>query len=241
MATISHFNITQIKPNPDQFAERVRPIRHLVVHSFALSVKDMLSCLAQNGISSHYIIDTEGRIIQLVPEDKVAWHAGKSFWRGESGLNASSIGIELQNPTLGQTPFPPAQIDAFSKLARDIIERYQIDPRLIVAHSDIAPTRKVDVGKAFPWDEMARMGIGLWAEPTEAKPTTNIAQALSQIGYDVADVDKALLAFERRFMPEVVPAEPDIMHMEEHLSKALPINTPAVRCRLTQIAQLYEK
>ena len=239
MPTYSCSRIAQIKPNPDQFAERVKPIRHLVVHSFALSVSDMLTCLAQNGISSHYIIDTDGQIMQLVPEDKVAWHAGKSFWRGESGLNASSIGIELQNPTLGQTPFPKAQIEAFSWLARGIIERHRIDPRLIVTHSDIAPTRKVDVGKAFPWAEVAKDGIGLWCDSADVAPTEDVAQALAQIGYDISDVDKALLAFERRFMPEVVPTEPDIMQMETHLVEVKPVDTPAVRRRLAQIAALY--
>jgi len=221
--------------------ERKKTIRHLVVHSFAFSVDEMLPLLDKLGMSTHYIIDTSGRVIQLVPEDKVAWHAGKSFWRGGTGLNATSIGIELQNNTLGQEPFSDIQLKSFKELAQDLVKRYQIDARNVVAHSDIAPTRKVDVGKAFPWQDMAKVGIGIWpAQSSILKgKEEDVASLLATIGYDTSDVGKALLAFERHFMPELVPTDMDIMHLEENLKKVQPVNTPAVRRRLAEVAQAF--
>ena len=228
-------------PQSIHYAERTLPIRHIVVHSFSLPVPEMVKRLNDLGVSTHYLIDTDGNVTQLVPESKVAWHAGKSFWRGDMGLNATAIGIELQNPTLGQTPFPPKQMASFQILAKDLIYRYHIDPKNIVAHSDIAPTRKVDVGHAFPWRDMARVGIGLWPKTDEA-PTSNgkdVKSMLEQIGYDTADLDKALLAFERHFMPDLIKTDNDISHLEENLATVKPVLNDSVIRRLNQVAALY--
>ena len=223
-------------------SEREKFIRHIVVHSFALPVEEMIRRLDELKVSTHYIIDTHGCIIQMVPESKVAWHAGKSYWRGETGLNATSIGIELQNDTLGQENFTLAQLSVFKALAKDLITRYHIDGKNVVAHSDIAPTRKVDVGKAFPWKEMAKAGIGIWPnDDIVSKGNEDIAFLLKNIGYDVSDVDKALLAFERHFMPELVRVDKDVMHMEENLKNVQPVNTPAVLRRLVQVAHTFQE
>ena len=223
------------------YADRTLPIRHIVVHSFALPVPEMVRRLNDLGVSTHYLIDTQGNVTNLIPEDKVAWHAGKSFWRGQTGLNATSVGIELQNDTLGQTPFSPEQMAAFQILAKDLIHRYRIDPKNIVAHSDIAPTRKVDVGHAFPWSDMARVGVGLW--PTDEKSdikSKDVKALLEKIGYDTADVDKALLAFERRFMPDLIQTDNDISHLEENLADVKPVFNDTVIHRLNQVAALYQ-
>jgi len=217
---------------PRLFVPRTEPVQFLVVHSFALPVPDMIRVMKNLGVSTHYLIDTQGNITPFIPEDSVAFHAGTSSWRGRAGLNATSIGIELQNPTLGQTPFSEPQIKAFQALARSIIDRYNLPKAHIVAHSDIAPTRKVDVGSAFPWRELAAAGIGFWPTEIRSAPDhTDSLQLLHEIGYDTTDPDKALLAFERRFMPHVVPADNDIAHLEENLKSVhpVPITDPAVQ------------
>ena len=222
-------------------AAREKSIRHIVVHSFALPMDEMLQCLEELKLSTHYLIDIYGNVIQLVSENKVAWHAGKSYWRGETGLNATSIGIELQNETLGQEAFSDIQLKSFRELARNLIKRYHIDARNVVAHSDIAPTRKVDVGKAFPWAEMAKVGIGIWPSEFPApEEKEDIASLLAAIGYDVSNVDKALLAFERHFMPELVATDCDIMHLEENLKSVQPIKTPVVLRRLVEVVETFK-
>lgn len=239
-ATDTSVAITKTVSGSRHFAERTMPVRHIVVHSFALPVAEMVARLDKLGVSTHYLIDTNGNVTKLVPEDKVAWHAGVSFWRGATGLNATSVGIELQNNTLGQTPFSDKQLTAFQILARDIMYRYHIDPKNIVSHSDIAPTRKVDVGHAFPWQKMAAFGIGLWPTGNSAPQSQNIGELLAQIGYDTTDEDKALLAFERRFMPELIQKDPDIAHLEENLAPKKPVRNPAVIKRLNEVANAYK-
>lgn len=238
---VTQTTVTAVMPQSVHYAERTLPVRHIVVHSFALPVKEMVARLNQLKVSTHYLIDTVGNVTNLVPEDKVAWHAGASFWRGTTGLNATSIGIELQNDTLGQTPFSDEQLAAFQILARDLIYRYQIDPKNVVAHSDIAPTRKVDVGHSFPWEKMAALGIGLWPTgETPANPSQNVKELLAQIGYDVTDENKALLAFERRFMPELIKKDSDIAHLEENLVTQKPVKNAAVIKRLNEVAAAYK-
>ena len=223
------------------YEERSEPIRHLVIHSFALPVSEMVKRLNDLGASTHYLIDTKGNVFKMIPENKVAFHAGPSFWRGKNSLNKSAIGIELQNQTLGQTPFSKKQINAFILLAKDIIYRHHIDAKNIVAHSDIAPTRKVDVGKSFPWQDIAKHGIRLYPAAKDTPTTeTNIKALLETIGYDTTDTDKALLAFERRFMPELVKIDNNINRLEENLKSTEPIINDAVIKRLNEVADSYK-
>src|SRR5208283_3912019 len=102
-------------------------------------------------VSAHYLIDEDGTVYSLVPEEMRAWHAGLSSWRGKTDVNSRSIGIELVNPghEFGYRPFPKAQMDALIPLARGILSHHPIPPRNVVAHSDIAPTRKEDPGELF--------------------------------------------------------------------------------------------
>lgn len=225
-------------------SERTHPVQFIVLHSFALPVPDMIHRLTALNVSTHYLIDTEGRLFRLVPEDKVAWHAGHSFWRRQSRLNETAIGVELQNATLGQTPFTSAQIETLKQLLSDLIIRYDIPFQNIVAHSDIAPTRKVDVGSAFPWKALARDGIGVYPEPVPDLPETypTVPEMLADIGYDITDPDKALLSFERRFMPTLLPVDQDIEHLEENLngqSAIWPAQNPAVLNHLIAVWQAY--
>ena len=120
-------------------AERTQAIKHLVIHSFALTPQKMLEALQRYKLSVHYLIDSRGTVYSLVPEERVAWHVGSSFWAGDKRLNWTSIGIELEHLEFGQTDFPEVQINALIKLTKEIMKRHKIRPENVVAHSDIAP------------------------------------------------------------------------------------------------------
>ncbi len=118
-------------------------------------------------VSSHYLVDEDGAVHALVEEQNRAWHAGVSFWRGATGLNDRSIGIEIVNPghEFGYRPFPPVQMRAVRALCHGILARWPgIVARNVVAHSDIAPNRKQDPGELFDWRGLAQAGIGLWTD-----------------------------------------------------------------------------
>lgn len=128
-------------------------------------------------VSSHYLVDEDGAIYQLVEEQNIAWHAGISGWRGFKNVNPISIGIEIANPghRCGYRAFPPLQMQAVAELCRDIIARHRIEPRNVVGHSDIAPDRKKDPGELFDWPMLAKSGVGLWPEVSESDIATTLA------------------------------------------------------------------
>ncbi len=172
----------------------------------ALALQRLCDPAAQ--VSAHYVIEENGTIHTLVPEKKRAWHAGVSFWRGETAINARSIGIELVNPghDFGYRPFPAAQMAALLALLPDILARHPIPARNIVGHSDIAPRRKEDPGEFFDWPLLARHGIGLWpfdGQQDDHRPPalSQTEELLSSIGYDTKTPFDALIAFQRRFRP----------------------------------------
>jgi N-acetylmuramoyl-L-alanine amidase len=120
-------------------------------------------CDPESAVSSHYFVFEDGRIVQLVDEHRRAWHAGQSFWAGETDINSRSIGIEVANPghEFGYRPFPDAQIVSLIALCRDILARNPIPAERVLAHSDVAPLRKDDPGELFPWTTLAKAGIGV--------------------------------------------------------------------------------
>ncbi len=156
-------------------------------------------CDAHAEVSAHYMVEEDGRIYQLVPENKRAWHAGLSYWRGETNINARSIGIEIVNPghEWGYRAFPQVQIDSVISLCLDVLSRQRIEKRNVVGHSDIAPTRKTDPGELFPWPELAANGIGQFPCPEQAS-----REGLGAYGYDISDWEATLLAYRRHFNPE---------------------------------------
>ena len=121
-------------------------------------------CREESGVSCHYFVFEDGRIVQMVPEEKRAWHAGKSCWQDETDTNSRSIGIEIANPghNFGYPDFPEQQIQAVIELSRDILDRHSIPPRNVLAHSDVAPGRKNDPGEKFPWQSLHEHGVGHW-------------------------------------------------------------------------------
>src|SRR5690242_11891926 len=163
-------------------------------------------------VSSHYLVDEDGSVLRLVPEDMRAWHAGVSHWRGHTGLNDRSIGIEIVNPghEWGYRDFPVLQLAAVCDLCLAILSRHPIPARNVLAHSDVAPDRKEDPGELFPWQDFARNGVGLWPEHDGADGMTDVRGALAEIGYRVdLDLSIVLRAFQRHWRPEAITGEAD--------------------------------
>lgn len=177
--------IERPSPNWDERPAGGGPVDTLVIHYTGMvSAEAALARLtdAQAKVSAHWCIGEDGTLWRLVPEERRAWHAGVSSWRGRSGVNDHSIGIELVNPghEHGYRAFPAAQMGALVDLAHAITERHPIDPRNVVAHADIAPTRRQDPGELFDWARLARAGIGLWPQAAEHVAPAQAAPVLSQ-------------------------------------------------------------
>lgn len=189
------------------------PVDMLVLHYTGMpSAEAALARLRDPAakVSAHWLVDEAGGVVRVVDEERLAWHAGISAWRGRVGLNASSIGIEIVNGghDFGLPPYPERQIAAVAVLAREIIARWAIPAVNVVGHSDVAPMRKADPGERFPWARLARAGVGLWPEPADAPPAADVTATLAAIGYVLAgapqptSVSGTLQAFQRRFRSE---------------------------------------
>lgn len=213
-------------PSPN-FDVRTAPPSVLVLHYTGMPTgEEALARLRDPGarVSAHYLVEEDGRVFRLVPEERRAWHAGVSFWRGRRNVNGDSIGIEIVNPghEWGYRPFPDAQIAAVTALVADIRSRWTIEDGDIVGHSDVAPARKDDPGELFPWKGLAQAGHGLWVEPPPA-PGAPIGEGesgaavfalqagLTRLGYDLppsgtfdADTAAVVRAFQRHWRPERV-------------------------------------
>lgn len=204
-------------PSPN-FNARALPISMIVLHYTGM--QDGPSAIARlrdpaAEVSAHYLIDEDGTVLRMVAEDKRAWHAGASHWRDIDDVNSASIGIEIVNPghEWGYRPFTPEQMSSLIPLVALIKDRYEITRGNIVGHSDVAPMRKRDPGELFPWHELARRRLAL------PRPTKNLVDpgwtgggfclALERFGYDVTDRMAAIMAFQRRFRPELIDGEID--------------------------------
>ena len=198
--------LSRPSPNHD---ERALPVTMLVLHYTGMETgKAAIDRLAdqQAKVSAHYVVEEDGTLIAMVDEQKRAWHAGLSYWRGITDVNSASIGIEIVNGghDFALPDFPEAQIAAVIALSREIIDRHGISPVNVVGHSDIAPGRKIDPGEKFPWERLAREGVGLW--PAGAAPADpdepHAAFLLTAIGYN-PDLPLAtiLTEFQRRYRP----------------------------------------
>jgi N-acetylmuramoyl-L-alanine amidase len=188
-------------------------------------------CDPASQVSCHYFVWEDGRVTQLVPEERRAWHAGRGFWAGASDLNSHSIGIEIVNPGHegGSPDFPTAQIEAVIALCADICARRCIAPQRILAHSDIAPARKRDPGEKFPWDVLGRAGVGHWRSPEpiaggrffgrgdQGQPVEALQAMLALYGYGIPvnglfceATEQVVGAFQRHFRPERVDGVADV-------------------------------
>lgn len=218
------------RPSPNH-GPRVagKPVDILLLHyTGMISEEAALTWLTspQSQVSAHYFVGEDGRIVQMVDEAARAWHAGQSFWAGESDVNSRSIGIEIANPghEFGYRSFPRAQIAAVIALCRDILSRHAIPPRRVLAHSDVAPLRKEDPGELFPWGELAAAGIGHWVMPAlvvagsvlrlgdSGAAVVDLKQRFRAYGYGLGAesvFDEATAAVVRAFQRHFRPAQVD--------------------------------
>lgn len=178
-----------------------RPNYVIIHHTADNSAEESLVTLTtpRFEVSSHYLIGRDGRIYYLVDELARAWHAGEAYWGGNTDLNSSSIGIELDNN--GKEPFAQPMIDALLLLLADLKARYKIPAANFIGHGDIIPGRKVDPSRFFPWKRLAENGFGVWCDPPYPPPANGAADALllTALGYDVTNLKAAMAAFKRRF------------------------------------------
>jgi len=213
-------------PSPN-FDPRTAPPDTIVLHYTGMQTGEAAIerlCDPAARVSSHYVVEEDGRIFRLVPEERRAWHAGVSFWKGVRDINTASVGIEIVNPghEFGYRPFPDAQIASVIALVADIRTRWTVENDRIVGHSDVAPERKDDPGELFPWKRLAEAGHGLWVEPppapgaplSEGEESTGVfalQAGLTRLGYDCAPSGKfdahtkaVVTAFQRHWRQEKV-------------------------------------
>lgn len=192
-------------------------------------------CVPQSAVSCHYIVHEDGRIVQMVREADRAWHAGAGSWFGRHDVNSFSVGIEIVNAghDYGSPDFAPAQIASVIALSRDICARWAIPPERVLAHSDIAPGRKIDPGERFPWKRLADAGIGHFVEPVrirsgpllrpgeQGSQVAALQEMLANYGYGIeitgeydAATTAVVEAFQRHFRQERVDGVADSSTVE---------------------------
>ncbi len=192
-------------------------------------------CREEAQVSCHYFVFEDGRIAQLVAEKYRAWHAGKSYWHGETDINSRSIGIEIANPghEFGYVDFPDAQMKSVVALVSDIFLRRKIPAANILAHSDIAPMRKEDPGERFDWKMLHDAGLGNWFEPHPickgdvlqlgdvGSKVADYRTMLRRYGFEIEADEKfdtftqvCTTAFQRRYRQQCVDGIADISTIE---------------------------
>ena len=211
-------------------------VKFVVLHYTVSDRPQSLKILSEQVVSAHYLLtdDAAPVVYGLVDETRQANHAGVSYWKGYTQLNASSIGIEIVNPGFTEGPdgrvwypFPQAQIDRLIVLLKDIVARHHIPPENVLGHADVAPTRKQDPGPMFPWLQLAQQGLVQWpdgakvaaARPQYDQQLPDVAwfqQRLSIFGYAVplnGELDAAtrsvITAFQMRYRPATIDGAPD--------------------------------
>jgi N-acetylmuramoyl-L-alanine amidase len=222
------FIVSEIVPSPNHDERKDgRPPDLILLHYTGMqtgkAALDRLTTAASK-VSSHYVVFEDGRIVQCVPETLRAWHAGVSSWAGETDINSRSIGIEIVNPghEFGYCDFPLRQIAAVISLCKTILTRRgPISADRILAHSDVAPSRKQDPGEKFPWELLNESGVGHWvrAAPLELEGVkvmpgdqgelvSRLQRALASYGYGIAETGRyddvtrdVVTAFQRHFRP----------------------------------------
>lgn len=216
-------NLTRRSPNFDDRKDGV--IDMLVLHYTDMQSGEAAIahlCSAESRVSAHYVVEEDGEVYQLVDEEKRAWHAGESYWRGHSNINGRSIGIEVVNPghSNGYQAFPELQMQALVELCHGILARHPIAPRNVVGHSDVAFLRKMDPGELFDWPRLARAAVGLFpfaarpmlgsalARGDNGKPVIRLQTALNNWGYGLkldgdygVKTEQCVIAFQRHYRP----------------------------------------
>lgn len=198
----------QASPNFDQRRPNVVVLHHTTNTTLGQALGTLTD--PRRMVSAHYLIGRDGQIVQLVNEIRRAWHAGDSWWGGATDLNSASIGIELDNT--GDEPFAEPQMEALLGLLADLRARYRIPSANILGHGDVAPGRKVDPSRHFPWARLAAQGFGLWCEEPPAAPPLGFDPllGLQALGYSVLSPSAAQAAFRRHFTGSDEAGELDV-------------------------------
>ena len=214
-------------PNFNKKKRSKNSIKIIVIHYTGMqSERESLARLSnsKSKVSSHYLINKNGKIYRLVKDNYIAWHAGKSCWKKYKNLNKNSIGIELVNKghRFGYTNFTKKQLLSLIRTCKNLIKKYKIKKRNIVGHSDIAPLRKIDPGEKFPWKLLANNKIGIWHQSKsynlkkyrnikilKKKDKIKFFKNLSKIGYCFSIkkrffLFKIIKAFQRHYRPELI-------------------------------------
>ncbi len=223
----------QFSPNTEPRFNGKRPDMLLLHYTGMDDAQSACSwlCSSDSKVSCHYLIDENGLITQMVDEDLRAWHAGVSSWGGDIDINSASIGIEVHNPghSGGYPEFPETQIESVIALSKDIIVRHGIRPSRVLAHSDVAPARKIDPGEKFPWQALHENGVGHWVAPElitggaflqlgDSGESVQALQAMLRMyGYGIEEAgvfDKStelvVRAFQRHFRAQRVDGVADV-------------------------------
>jgi len=220
-------NYNYYSPNFTRKKRSINSIKIIVIHYTGMqSERESIIklCNPKSKVSSHFLINQDGKVYRLVQDSRIAWHAGKSCWGKYKNLNKISIGIELVNKghRLGYTNFRKKQLLSLTKICKSLIKKYKIKKRNVVGHSDISPLRKIDPGEKFPWKYLAKNKVGIWHdyEPNilrkfrRTKVLTKqdkkrFVKNLNQIGYCFSAKNKLFFikiikAFQRHFRKELI-------------------------------------
>ena len=236
-------------PNFNRLKRSKNSIKIIVIHYTGMqSERESIIklCDVKSKVSSHFLINQNGKVYRMVQDNRIAWHAGKSCWGNYKNLNKNSIGIELVNKghRFGYTHFIKKHLLILIKIFKILIKRYKIKKKNIVGHSDIAPFRKIDPGEKFPWKQLAKKNIGIWhgCKPYLLRKFMKIkiftkqdkakfAKNLNNIGYCFPTKKKAffikiLKAFQRHYRKELINGHLDkeCLIIAENLSKNLKKN-----------------
>ena len=218
--------ITHLKSPNYILCKKRRNIQSIVIHytgmrSLQSAVDRLIS--KKYEVSSHYLISRAGKIMQLVKDNNIAWHAGISNWFNFKNLNKNSIGIELENKghQYGYQDFPNKQITELIKILKRLKKKFKIQNINITGHSDIAPHRKTDPGEKFPWKKLYKNDLAIWHSLDEkfinnfrSKKLINInkknmVKMIKKLGYSrvlkAGHLDKDFTkAFQRRHRQQLI-------------------------------------
>ena len=229
---MSKINIINYSPNFYSKKRILSQIKFLVFHYTGMkNENDTIKRLTniQSEVSTHYLIKTDGKVILMVPDSYIAWHAGISYWGKYKFINKYSIGIEISNPghSNNYKKFTNRQIKSIIILAKYLIKKYKIKNTNVVGHSDIAPDRKKDPGEKFPWKYLSKNKIGIWHNLNLKKlkkerklkisnsEKNKFFKNLFKIGYskkiigNLNNFSKLTIAFQRRYRQDLINGKID--------------------------------
>jgi len=235
MDIISDFSLNFSKKR-----RNVRQIKFVIIHYTGMQSEiESLNRLKniKSKVSCHYLINRKGKIIQMVQDENIAWHAGKSKWKKFTNLNNKSIGIELVNRghRFGYQNFTNAQIKQLIILCKKLKKKYRVKKENFLGHSDIAPLRKIDPGEKFPWEKLSKYNLGKWyprrktALKVKSKKLDKIFfKNLKKLGYRYFNIErrnfkdrKIIKSFQLHYLPKNVTGEIDqkTFHISQFLTR----------------------